>query len=127
MFIAVLFLYVIISLTDGDIMYVKIDKKKFEINELNTFWEKFKSLKFVLEPMQDYVILMKKKSLSTYMYCQRVDVVMTDEDDVVLKVYQQLPSERIILPKRKVKKTYLFPAGSTKDIKLGDKLEIKKK
>ena len=43
-------------------MYVKIDKKKFEINELNTFWEKFKSLKFVLEPMQDYVILMKKKS-----------------------------------------------------------------
>ena len=86
-------------------MYVKIDKKKFEINELNTFWEKFKSLKFVLEPMQDYVILMKKKSLSTYMYCQRVDVVMTDEDDVVLKVYQQLSSERIILPKRKVKKT----------------------
>ena len=108
-------------------MYVKIDKKKFEINELNTFWEKFKSLKFVLEPMQDYVILMKKKSLSTYMYCQRVDVVMTDDDDVVLKVYQQFPSERIILPKRKVKKTYLFPAGSTKDLKLGDKLEIKKK
>ncbi len=108
-------------------MYVKIDKKKFEINELNTFWEKFKSLKFVLEPMQDYVILMKKKSLSTYMYCQKVDVVMTDDDDVVLKMYQQFPSERIILPKRKVKKTYLFSAGSTKNIKLGEKLEIKKK
>ena len=43
-------------------MYLKINNKKIKIKELNTFKEKFKSLKFNLHTI-DYGILKKTKNL----------------------------------------------------------------
>lgn len=107
-------------------MYIKINNVKYEIVEFSSRWEKFKSLKFVLEPL-DKIIKMKKKSLSTYFFCQRVDVIMTDADNKILYIYNSFRSEKFIFWKRKVSYTYLLPNGVASNFKVNDKFEVKKR
>lgn len=107
-------------------MYIEINKKKIDILELKTFWEKFKSLKFYLEPIDD-IYRIKKRSLSTYLFCQRIDVIMTDKDNKILYIYNSLGSEKIIFPKKKVVYTYMLPVNMAKDFKIGDILKVKEK
>lgn len=107
-------------------MYIKINNVKYEIVEFSSGWEKFKSLKFVLEPL-DKIIKMKKKSLSTYFFCQRVDVIMTDADNKILYIYNSFRSEKFIFWKRKVSYTCLLPNGVASNFKVNDKFEVKKR
>lgn len=106
-------------------MYVKLNNKRYEVREYVSFWDRFKTLKFVIEPI-DYIIMLKRKSLSTYLFCQKVDIVMTNDEDEILKIYSNFPSEKIIFPKRLVKITYILPAGLAKNLKINSKFPVKK-
>lgn len=103
-------------------MYLKIKKEKIEIVELSTFWERFKSLKFMLEKL-DYGILLNKRSfLSTYFFCQKIDAIFTDDKNEIIYVKKNLKSEKFMFPKFKVRKVYLFPLGTID--KLGEIREL---
>lgn len=83
-------------------MYLKILKKKIEIKELNSLTERFKSLKFVLETIDYGVMLKRKRFFSTYFFCQRIDIIVTDMDDNITYIYDNVKSEKNFFHLKKV-------------------------
>ncbi len=105
-------------------MKLQLNKKKLNITEVTSFWNRFKTLKFDLKPLKEVILFSNKKYLSTYLFCQKVDVVMTDKNNIILYIYMNLKSEKIIHYKRKVYNVYILPSKSCSNLKIGDKLHI---
>ena len=105
-------------------MYVLINKKKIKIKECKGFFNRLKGYMFKLEPIEEGLRFSKCRSIHTYFLFQNIDVVMTDKENNIIKLYPNLTSERIILPKRKVYYTYELPAGSINNLKVKDKLKV---
>ena len=105
-------------------MYLKVGNKKINIVELNKFNEKFKSFKFYLDKI-DYGIKIKKKYYNTYFFCQRVDICVTDKDDIIINLFENKRSEKIRFF-LKGKYVYYLPLDTVKYLKLNEKLQIKK-
>ncbi len=107
-------------------MYLKIHGQKLNIKVLTKFGERFRGLKMVLEPIDYGVCFPKKKFISTYFLCQRVDIVVTDEKDKVLDIIENVKSERILI-RKKAKYTYFLPINTAKWLDIGDKLNLREK
>ncbi len=107
-------------------MYLKIHGKKINIKKLTKFGERFKGLKMVLEPIDYGVCFPKKRFISTYFLCQRVDVVITDSNDIVLDIIENVKSEKILI-RLKSKYTYFLPLNTAKWLDIGDKLNLREK
>lgn len=105
-------------------MYLQVKRKKLKIIELKGFWNRFKGLKFVLEPIDYGVKFTKKKFVTTNFLCQKIDIVLTDKEDNILYMYEKMNTEKYILPKRKVYNVYFLPLNTVKDLKLNTKLKI---
>ena len=108
-------------------MYLKLKNRRIEIKELKGFFNRFKGLKFVLEPIDYGVLFSKKKTVSTDFLCQKIDIILADKDNKILYMYENFPSERRIWPKKHVYNIYFLPLGTVKNFKLGDQLNIKEK
>ncbi len=106
-------------------MYLQLNKKKIKIKTLSTFMERFKGLKFVLEPIDYGVFFPHKKFVTTNFLCQRIDIVLTDKKNKILYLYEDFPSERYIYPKRKVRNVYFLPLHTAKYLEIGTTLNIK--
>ncbi len=106
-------------------MYLKIQKKKIPIQNCSTFREKFKSLKMVIDPIDYGIVLEKKKIINTYFFCQKVDVIVTNKEYQIIKMYQNFKSEKI---RFNFKGYYLFffPLHTCSSFQVGDILPIKK-
>lgn len=111
----------------GVLMYLKIKKKKIQITELNSFWERFKGLKFVLEPLDYGLCFPNKKFVTTNFLCQRIDIILTDKENRILYIYENFKSEKYIFPKRKVYYVYFLPLNTARHFSIGEKLPIRKK
>ncbi len=101
----------------GGCMHVVIDKKKYELVDSISFYERFKGLMFVHD--FDYCMRFKRcNSIHTFFMSTSIDVVMTDYDNNVLFVFKDVSPWRVILPKKGVYSVYELPGGSIKnDIK----------
>ena len=107
-------------------MYIKIKKKKIEITECLTTLDKFKSLKFVLDPINYGIKIPKKKKYNTYFFCQRVDILVTDKEDKIIALFENIKSEK----KKRIKNAYniyYLPLDTCKYYDLGDKFIPKEK
>ena len=107
-------------------MYLKINNKKIKIIELVSFKERFKSLKFILNKIDYGILISKKRTINTYFFCQRVDICLTDEDNIIKYLYDYYPSEKLKIKKNRYN-IYYLPLDSVKYLKVGDKLKITKK
>lgn len=96
---------------------------KMEIKEANTFIKKLKGLMFKKD--LDYILKLKTNGIHTFFMRINIDVILTDENNKILYIYRNLKPNKIILPKRKVKNTYETPINYIKNIKIGDKLNLK--
>lgn len=105
-------------------MELKVNNRKLKINTIDTFFKKFRGLKFVLQPIKEGYRF-KSKYANTYLLCQRVDIIMTDKNNIILHLYENVKTEKIILLKRKVTYTYFLPLHTSKHFKVGDTLHIK--
>lgn len=105
-------------------MYVVINKKKIKLNECTNFWQRFKGFMFRLEPIKEGLRFPKCRSIHTYFLFQNIDIIMTDKDNKIIKLYPNFGSEKIIYPKRKVYYTYELPVGSINNLKIGDTLKV---
>ena len=106
-------------------MYIKIKNKKIEIRELNTFKERIKSLRFVLEPIDFGIKIPNKRTINTYYFCQRVDVVVTDLEGNVIRLIPKIKSEKIRFLGKKCN-IYYLPLKTCELLEIGDKIETKK-
>lgn len=105
-------------------MYLQIKRRKIKVIELTKFWERFKGLKFVFEPLDYAIKFPKKKFVTTNFLCQKIDIVLTDKEDNILFVFENMKTEKYIFPKRKVYNTYFLPLNTAKDLTLNTKLKI---
>ena len=107
-------------------MYIKVNNKKIEIIDCTSFKQRFKSLKFVLEPIDYGIRLSKKKFISTYFFCQRVDICVTDKDNKIIGLFENVKSEKkkIMFKSYNI---YYLPLGTVKHLEKEKELIPKKK
>ena len=105
-------------------MYLKIHNKKIKIEEYTGFFKRFKSLKFVLETINYGIVLPKRKLVNTYWFCQSVDCVICDKNNIIIKMYEDLPSEKLRFKFRGYY-VYFLPLNTIKYLKVGEELKIK--
>ena len=105
-------------------MYIKIKNKKVELHEANTFWERLKGLKFVLGPLTYGVRFPKKKRSNTNFLFERIDVILTDKDEKIIHLIENLGTEKKVRRRKHVYNTYFVPRGTVKDLKVGDILDL---
>ena len=106
-------------------MYLKIHRKKIEIMECSSFIDRFKSLKFVIDPIDYGIVLPKKKLINTYFFCQRVDCIATNKEGKIIKIYPGLYSEKIKFVFR-AHSIYFLPLNSSSSFQIGEVLKIEK-
>ena len=94
-------------------MYIKVKNKKLEIYDCVTFIDRFKSLKFILEPIDYGIRLPKKKKISTYFFCQRVDICVTNKNDEIIGIFENVKSEKKKIM-FKAYNIYYLPLGTCK-------------
>lgn len=107
-------------------MYIKVNNKKIEIFEYTKKLDKFKSLKFVLEKIDYGIKIPKKHLISTYFFCQRVDICVTNKDNIIIKLYENIKSEKRKFI-AKAYNIYYLPLNSCKHLKIGESLIAKEK
>lgn len=105
-------------------MYVKINDKKIPFIDYTSFFDRFIGLMFKLDHIETGLRFPKCNSIHTMFMCQKIDVIMTDDNDEILYLYPNLKSERIIFPKKNVYYTYELPIGSIQNLKVGDFLHV---
>ncbi len=106
-------------------MYLKYNHKKIEIKTYDTFSNRFRSLKFYLEPLQFGLYFPKKKYFSTTFFCQRVDLYFLNQDQVVLYSHSNVRSEKRFLH-FKAKSVLVLPVGSSSFFSVGDHISFQK-
>ena len=106
-------------------MKLKINKKYINITPVEGLFNRFKCMKFKLETITEGYLFEKHNFINTYFFCQRVDIIMTDKENKIIRMYQNLNTEKFKFWKRKVYNTFILPLGSCKNYNIGDKLKIK--
>lgn len=105
-------------------MYLICNKNVIEFEDCTTFLSRLKGFMFQLRPIEKGKRFPKCNSIHTFFMFQKIDVIMTDRDNKIIKMYPNLRSERMILPKRKVYYTYELPLGTCRNYEIGNALKI---
>ena len=66
----------------------------------------------------------KCNSIHTFFMKENIDVIMCDKDNNILDFYKDLPKNKIILPKKGVRKVFETPSGYF-DININERMIIK--
>lgn len=103
-------------------MYLIINNKKLKIEELTTFKQKFKSLKFNFIQIDKAIKLTNKKLINTYFFCQKVDLVVTNKNEIIIYKEEKVPTEKMYFPKKNTKNIYFLPLNTAKYLNIGDVL-----
>lgn len=103
-------------------MNIKINNKNYEVVELTTFKDRFKSLKFHLEPLDCIIKIPNKKIANTYFFVQRVDVCFTDKKNRILKIYENVRTEKMIF-NFSATNVFFLPLGCIKEYRINDILK----
>lgn len=104
--------------------YIIVKKKKIKIKTLSSFKDKIKSIRFILDTINDGYYFPKKKGINTYFFCQKVNIYQVDENNKILYCYLNCKTEKFIFRKKKVKAIYILPAFINDYYKVGDVIKI---
>lgn len=66
----------------------------------------------------------KCNSIHTFFMFKNIDVIMTDKDDNIIKIYINLKPFRIILPQKNIKNVYEMDCNLIKNIDSYNKVKI---
>ncbi len=89
-----------------------------EIKIYNGHIEKFKGLMF--KKNLDYGVRLRCNGIHTFFMFENIDVILTDKNNKIIKIYYNLKPNHIIWPKHNVYYTYELPSGFINDLKKGD-------
>lgn len=103
-------------------MRLLYDKREIELINCKSFFSRFKG--FMLDKNIDKALLFDKcNSIHTFFMRENIDVIMCDSDNMILFYYRNLGKNRIILPKRGVRKVFETPSGYF-DIEIGKRMIV---
>lgn len=109
----------------GDKMILTIKNNKIKTKICTKKIDRFKLLKFKLTNIEEALCIPKKRKISTYLFCQRVDIIFTDDTFKVIKIKRSVPSEKIIWKNKLVYYTFILKEHDANNININDILNIK--
>ena len=66
----------------------------------------------------NYALKLKCTGIHTFFMFSNIDVILTDKNNNILKVYKNLKPNKIILPQKNVYYTYELPPNTIKNSKI---------
>lgn len=96
--------------------------KKINIKICNNFFTRLKGFMFK-KNINNILCFPKCNSIHTFFMFKKIDVIMTNKENKVLYIYNNLKPFKIILPKKNVYYTYELP-NKTNSYKINEKLII---
>lgn len=98
------------------------DNKIIELINCKSFFKRFRG--FMLKRDIDKALLFDKcNSIHTFFMRENIDVIMCDKNNKVLFYYRNLSKNKVILPKKGVRKVFETP-GNYFNIVIGKKMII---
>lgn len=98
------------------------DNKEIELINCKSFFKRFRG--FMLKKNIDKALLFDKcNSIHTFFMRENIDVIMCDKNNKVLFYYRNLGKNKVILPKKGVRKVFETP-GNYFDVVIGKKMII---
>lgn len=98
------------------------DNKKIKLINCKSFFKRFRG--FMLKRDIDKALLFDKcNSIHTFFMRENIDVIMCDKNNKVLFYYRNLGKNKVILPKKGVRKVFETP-GNYFDVVIGKKMII---
>lgn len=104
-------------------MYLLCNQNKIEITDCLTFWTRLKGFMFQKKKIDQGKRFPKCNSIHTFFMFQTIDVIMTDRNHKIIRMYPNLKPMRIILPHKNVYYTYELPIGTCKNYHINDILK----
>ena len=102
---------------------ILVCKKAINIKMCDKFFNRLKG--FMFKKNINYGLCFNKcNSIHTFFFFFKIDVIMTDKNNKILYIFNNLGPCRIILPKKNVYYTYEIPNGYN-SYKIGDYLQFK--
>lgn len=98
--------------------------KDIELKECKSFYHRLKGFMFTKD-INKALLFNRCNSIHTFFMKNNIDVIMCDNDNKILYYYKDLGKNKIILPKKGVKKVFETPSKYF-DIEIGNKMIIKK-
>lgn len=105
-------------------MILQTNQKKIKLKIYTKFHERLLGFMFQKRKIATGICFPKCNSIHTFFMFQSIDVIMTDKDQVILKIYPALKPWKLILPQKKVYYTYELPINTSNNMKVGDKLIV---
>ena len=104
-------------------MKLVLDDKEINLIECKSFYSRFKGFMFTRN-IDKALLFDKCKSIHTFFMRDNIDVIMCDKDNNILYYVKDLAKNKVILPKKGVKKIFETPSNYF-DIEIGKKMIIK--
>lgn len=105
-------------------MYIKDKNNKIYFEDCTTFFKRLIGFMFKIKKIETGKRFPKCNSIHTFFMFQNIDVIITDKDNKIIKIYPNLRPNRIILPKKNVYYTYELPTNIITNYHIGDILKI---
>lgn len=105
-------------------MYLSYNNKKIIIEDCTTFYKRLVGFMFRKKEIKQGKRFPKCNSIHTFFMFQKIDVIMTDKNNRIIKMYPNLKQWHIILPQKNVYYTYELPLETCRNFKNNDILKI---
>ena len=102
-------------------MTVLIDDKKVNVIVAKSFFKRFIGLMFKRKKVDYGLYFPKCASVHTFFMFQNIDIIMTDQNDIITEIYKDVTPNRVILGVGYG--TYEFASGTVNNLKIGDLLK----
>lgn len=106
------------------IMYINLKNKDIDIKVCNNYFNRLIGYMFYLDPITNGLCFPNCNAVHTMFLYQPIDIAMTDNNNKILYLYQNVKPWRIINEKD-VTTTYEFASGMLDEYSVGDSLKIK--
>ena len=97
-------------------------KKEITLYECKSFYTRFMGF-MGKRNINNAILFNKCNSIHTFFMKEKIDVIMCDSDNKVLYYYKNLDKNRVILPKKAVKKVFETQCNYF-DVEIGKKMII---
>lgn len=106
-------------------MYMEINGKNIYIKNCKSFFSRLKGFMFTKKKIESGLLFEHCSSIHTFFMFQPIDVILLDKNNYIVKYYENLKPNRIILPRKNIKKILELPVNSIKYIE-NNKIVFKK-
>ena len=97
-------------------MTLYVNGKNIEIIECKTFYKRLKGFMFTKSKINYGLLFNRCSSIHTFFMFQPIDVILLDKNNNIIKTYEKLEKNKIILPKKNVYKVLELPINTIKYI-----------